>query len=99
LGGGAEQREAFEKIKEYLMSPPMLRTGEAEAGENAAASGLSWWVLHQEEDSSLREGGGEGGGAQRCSQRRWCPARLARGGWGGCPLLAPFSFVPHVDGC
>jgi hypothetical protein len=24
-GGGAEQREAFEKIKEYLVSPPMLR--------------------------------------------------------------------------
>jgi ribonuclease HI len=25
LGGGVEQREAFKKIKEYLMSPPMLR--------------------------------------------------------------------------
>jgi hypothetical protein len=26
---GAEQREAFEKIKEYLMSPPMLRAPKA----------------------------------------------------------------------
>jgi hypothetical protein len=25
LGGGAEKREAFEKIKEYLVSPPVLR--------------------------------------------------------------------------
>jgi hypothetical protein len=25
IGGGAEKREAFEKIKEYLVSPPVLR--------------------------------------------------------------------------
>jgi hypothetical protein len=28
-GGGAEQPEAFKKIKEYLMSPPMLRAWKA----------------------------------------------------------------------
>jgi hypothetical protein len=27
---GAEQREAFEKIKEYLVSPPVLRALKAE---------------------------------------------------------------------
>jgi hypothetical protein len=29
LTWGAEQREAFEKIKEYLMSPPVLRAPKA----------------------------------------------------------------------
>jgi hypothetical protein len=28
-GGGVEQREAFKKIKEYLMSPPVLRASKA----------------------------------------------------------------------
>jgi hypothetical protein len=29
LGGGAEQREAFEKIKKYLTAPPVLRAPKA----------------------------------------------------------------------
>jgi hypothetical protein len=30
LGGGAEKREAFEEIKEYLVSPTVLRALKAE---------------------------------------------------------------------
>jgi hypothetical protein len=52
-GGGAEQREAFEKIKEYLMSPPVLRamkTGNLFKMYIVAQEQFIGAVLLQEED-------------------------------------------------
>jgi hypothetical protein len=52
-GGGAEQREAFEKIKEYLMSPPVLRALKAENLFKMYIALQEWVigvVLPQEED-------------------------------------------------
>jgi hypothetical protein len=53
LGGGAEQREAFEKIKEYLMSPPVLRALKVENLFKMYIALQEWVigvVLPQEED-------------------------------------------------
>jgi hypothetical protein len=52
-GGGAEQQETFEKIKEYLMSPPVLRAPKARNPfkmYNAAQEQVIGAVLLQEED-------------------------------------------------
>jgi hypothetical protein len=54
LGGrGAEQREAFEKIKEYLMSPPVLRAMKTRNPFKMYIAVQEWFigaVLLQEED-------------------------------------------------
>jgi hypothetical protein len=52
-GGGAEQREASEKIKEYLMSPPVLsapKVGNPFKMYIAAQERVIGVVLLQEED-------------------------------------------------
>jgi hypothetical protein len=52
-GGGAEQREAFKKIKEYLMSPPVLRALKAGNPFKMYIAAQEWVigaVLLQEED-------------------------------------------------
>jgi hypothetical protein len=53
LGGGAEQQEALEKIKEYLVSPPMLRAPKAGNPFKMYIVAQEWVigaVLLQEED-------------------------------------------------
>jgi hypothetical protein len=53
-GGGVEQQEAFEKIKEYLMSPPMLRAPNAGNSFKMYIAAQEWVIgaiLLQEEDS------------------------------------------------
>jgi hypothetical protein len=53
LGGGAEQGEAFEKIKEYLLSPPVLRAPKARNPFKIYIAMQEWVigaVLLQEED-------------------------------------------------
>jgi hypothetical protein len=53
LGGGAEQQEAFEKIKEYLVSPPVLRALKVENPFKMYIAAQEWGigvVLLQEED-------------------------------------------------
>jgi hypothetical protein len=50
---GAKQREAFKKIKEYLMSPPMLRAPKAGNPFKIYIGAQEWVigaVLLQEED-------------------------------------------------
>jgi hypothetical protein len=52
-GGGAEQGEAFEKIKEYLLSPPVLRAPKARNPFKIYIAMQEWVigaVLLQEED-------------------------------------------------
>jgi hypothetical protein len=52
-GGGAEQQEAFEKIKEYLVSPPVLRAPKVENPFKMYIAAQEWGigvVLLQEED-------------------------------------------------
>jgi hypothetical protein len=53
LRAGAEQREAFEKIKKYLVSPPMLRAPKARNPFKMYIATQEWVigvVLLQEED-------------------------------------------------
>jgi hypothetical protein len=53
LGGGAEQREAFEKIKEYLVSPPTVRAPKVRNPLKMYIAAQEWVigaVLLQEED-------------------------------------------------
>jgi hypothetical protein len=49
---GAEQREAFEKIKEYLMSPPVLRAPKVENLFKMYIAAQEWVIgvvlLHEE---------------------------------------------------
>jgi hypothetical protein len=50
---GAEQRQAFEKIKEYLMSPPVLRAPKAGNPFKMYIAAQEWVIgaiLLQEED-------------------------------------------------
>jgi hypothetical protein len=52
-GGGAEQQEALKKIKEYLMSPPVLRAPKAGNPFKMYIVAQEWVigaVLLQEED-------------------------------------------------
>jgi hypothetical protein len=52
-GGGAEQREAFKKIKEYLVSPPVLRALKAGNPFKVYIAAQEWVIgaaLLQEED-------------------------------------------------
>jgi hypothetical protein len=53
LGVGAEQRESFEKIKEYLVSPPVLRAPKAENPFKIYIAAQEWVIaaiLLQEQD-------------------------------------------------